>query len=179
MDEIRQRIDAQEYLRAELLSKDLIQLCLRGLRYFQTYDWLFLRSVITIGYVGWCIYCTEFLIRNHVLNQANIKTPNKMTTLVVIIPLFRFTLSAIPKLILYADRSTCYPCWFSFCWEPCCGFKRCLRFTMLILHSRSSSGTELSITRALSLSAYDSLLTLASPSLFSLVQLLSLFSKLW
>ncbi|KAI7886618.1 PigN-domain-containing protein [Lichtheimia hyalospora FSU 10163] len=80
VDEIRQRIDAQEYLRAELLSKDLIQLCLRGLRYFQTYDWLFLRGVITIGYVGWCVYCAEFLIRNHVLNQANIKAPNKMTT---------------------------------------------------------------------------------------------------
>ena len=83
VDEIRQRIDAQEYLRAEILSKDLIQLCLRGLRYFQTYDWLFLRGVITIGYVGWCVYCAEFLIRNHVLNQANIKAPNKMTTWMV------------------------------------------------------------------------------------------------
>jgi phosphatidylinositol glycan class N len=45
--------------------------CLEGLRYFQTYDWLFLRGVVTAGYIGWCIFCLEFVIRNFVLRNQS------------------------------------------------------------------------------------------------------------
>lgn len=44
-------------------------LSLEGLRYFQTYDWLFLRGIVTAGYIGWCIFCLQFVIRNFVLSS--------------------------------------------------------------------------------------------------------------
>ena len=65
--EIKRLITDKDYELAEKKSKELIELCLRGLRYYQTYDWLFLRTIITIGYVGWCIFCLEFVIRHFVL----------------------------------------------------------------------------------------------------------------
>ncbi|KAI9323207.1 Phosphatidylinositolglycan class N-domain-containing protein [Dichotomocladium elegans] len=84
VDKIQEHINNQEYVLAEDLSKELIQLCLRGLRYFQTYDWLFLRSVITAGYIGWCMYCMEFVIRHHVLPKVSIREPTRLEDRVVI-----------------------------------------------------------------------------------------------
>jgi phosphatidylinositol glycan class N len=60
-------IDNKEFTLAEQKSKELMNLSIQGLRYFQTYDWLFLRGVITIGYIGWCIFCLEFVIKKYVL----------------------------------------------------------------------------------------------------------------
>lgn len=60
-------IDKENYTLAEQRSKELMSLSLEGLRYFQTYDWLFLRGVVTAGYIGWCIFCLQFVIRNFVL----------------------------------------------------------------------------------------------------------------
>lgn len=70
--EITSLIDKEHYTLAEQKSKDLMALSLEGLRYFQTYDWLFLRSVITAGYVGWCIYCLQFVIRNYVFGSDRV-----------------------------------------------------------------------------------------------------------
>lgn len=38
------------------LSVGLRSLALEGLHYFQTYDWLMLMTIITLGYLGWMIY---------------------------------------------------------------------------------------------------------------------------
>ncbi|CEP18123.1 hypothetical protein [Parasitella parasitica] len=67
--EIQGLIDSHQYTLAEQKSRNLMTLCLEGLRYFQTYDWLFLRGVVTAGYIGWCIFCLEFVVRNFVLRD--------------------------------------------------------------------------------------------------------------
>lgn len=66
LSEILSLIEKEHYTLAEQRSKDLMTLSLEGLRYFQTYDWLFLRGTITAGYIGWCIFCLQFVIRNYV-----------------------------------------------------------------------------------------------------------------
>jgi phosphatidylinositol glycan class N len=43
---------------------------LEGLRYLQTYDWLFLRTIVTLGYLGWIAYATTTVIDLHVLQGA-------------------------------------------------------------------------------------------------------------
>lgn len=65
--QIQHLIHARDYIAAEALANTLVELSLRGLRYFQTYDWLFLRGTITLGYVGWCFYCLVHLIGYDVL----------------------------------------------------------------------------------------------------------------
>ena len=53
---IEQAIQNREYSKAIEASDNLIKLGLQGLRYLQTYDWLFLRALVTIGYLGWIAF---------------------------------------------------------------------------------------------------------------------------
>ncbi|KIW06098.1 uncharacterized protein PV09_03267 [Verruconis gallopava] len=50
--------------------KELIHLGLQGLRYLQTYDWLFLRALVTLGYLGWIVYAVTLVIDLHVLQGS-------------------------------------------------------------------------------------------------------------
>jgi phosphatidylinositol glycan class N len=53
---------------------ELIRLGLQGLRYLQTYDWLFLRALVTTGYLGWIAFAITSVIDLHVLHgKAEIK----------------------------------------------------------------------------------------------------------
>ncbi|KAJ1914500.1 Glycosyl phosphatidyl inositol anchor synthesis [Tieghemiomyces parasiticus] len=61
----------QRYTEAERACQELIDQALDGLRYYQTYDWVFLRSTITAGYVGWILYSLLFVIRHYALGGAS------------------------------------------------------------------------------------------------------------
>ncbi|KAI9226786.1 MAG: Phosphatidylinositolglycan class N-domain-containing protein [Piptocephalis tieghemiana] len=63
LEQIQEDIQRQEWSQAEEASHELIHLCLQGLRYFQTYDWFFLRSIISAGYLGWIVYSVVFVLR--------------------------------------------------------------------------------------------------------------------
>ncbi|KAL2200640.1 Phosphatidylinositolglycan class N-domain-containing protein [Corynascus similis CBS 632.67] len=65
---IRQLIEAGSYEEAIEESAALLKIGLGGLRYLQTYDWLFLRALITIGYLGWMAYALTTVINLHVLH---------------------------------------------------------------------------------------------------------------
>ncbi|KAF2260733.1 PigN-domain-containing protein [Lojkania enalia] len=52
-------------------SNELIQLGLQGLRYLQTYDWLFLRTLVSAGYVGWIMFAITTIIDLHVLRAES------------------------------------------------------------------------------------------------------------
>jgi phosphatidylinositol glycan class N len=48
----------------------LIKTGLDGLRYLQTYNWFFLRTLVTAGYIGWMAFGVTSIIDQHVLRGA-------------------------------------------------------------------------------------------------------------
>ncbi|KAF2705680.1 PigN-domain-containing protein [Pleomassaria siparia CBS 279.74] len=50
---------------------ELIALGLQGLRYLQTYDWLFLRTLVSAGYIGWIVFAITTVIDLHVLKEES------------------------------------------------------------------------------------------------------------
>ncbi|KAI0025540.1 Phosphatidylinositolglycan class N-domain-containing protein [Xylariomycetidae sp. FL0641] len=67
---IRALIDNSNYEEAIEESAALMKIGLEGMRYLQTYDWLFLRALITIGYLGWIAYALTTVIDLHVLQST-------------------------------------------------------------------------------------------------------------
>jgi phosphatidylinositol glycan class N len=65
---IRSLIDQGNYEEAIQETAALVKIGLEGLRYLQTYDWLFLRALITIGYLGWIAFALTTVIDLHVLH---------------------------------------------------------------------------------------------------------------
>ncbi|RMZ80194.1 hypothetical protein DV737_g3071, partial [Chaetothyriales sp. CBS 132003] len=68
--EIESSMGQHDHGRAIDLSQRLLKDGLQGLRYLQTYDWLFLRVLITIGYLGWIAYATTTVIDLHLLRGS-------------------------------------------------------------------------------------------------------------
>ncbi|ESW12923.1 hypothetical protein PHAVU_008G153100 [Phaseolus vulgaris] len=71
LDKIEGLISARDYEAAMDLSQNLRSLALQGLHYFQTYDWLMLMSVITLGYVGWMIYLVLHVLQSYTSLPGN------------------------------------------------------------------------------------------------------------
>ncbi|KAJ2453480.1 Glycosyl phosphatidyl inositol anchor synthesis [Coemansia sp. RSA 2336] len=70
LDRIEQAIASQRYDDAENECLKLVDLCLKGLRYFQRYDWLLLRSIVSAGYLGWIAHSLLYIFREYVLSLA-------------------------------------------------------------------------------------------------------------
>ncbi|KAF2676430.1 PigN-domain-containing protein [Lentithecium fluviatile CBS 122367] len=68
---IQEAIDKGDADNAIRQSYELIQLGLQGLRYLQTYDWLFLRTLVTAGYIGWIVFAITTVVDLHVLGEAS------------------------------------------------------------------------------------------------------------
>ena len=56
---------------AIFLASELLTVALEGVRYLQTYDWLFLRTIVTLGYLGWIAYSLTTVIDLHVLHGVS------------------------------------------------------------------------------------------------------------
>ncbi|PGH15050.1 GPI ethanolamine phosphate transferase 1 [Polytolypa hystricis UAMH7299] len=69
--EIQQLITRGKYEEAIAKSSVLLHAGLEGLRYLQTYDWLFLRTIVTAGYLGWIAYALTTVIDLHVLHESS------------------------------------------------------------------------------------------------------------
>ncbi|KAF9582958.1 Glycosyl phosphatidyl inositol anchor synthesis [Lunasporangiospora selenospora] len=67
--QVQALIDAGKYEEAEAECAEVRTLCLEGLRYLQTYDWLFLRSVVSAGYLGWIAFSLNFIMRTFVFDK--------------------------------------------------------------------------------------------------------------
>lgn len=90
--QIEHLISLKEYETAMKLSEQLRSLALQGLHYFQTYDWLMLMTVITLGYVGWMIYVILHVLQSYTSLPATIfrkeQVPNPIST--VKVPVFLY-----------------------------------------------------------------------------------------
>ena len=78
--DIRQSIDAGDYLVAIDKSRELFHVGLDGLKYLQTYDWLFLRALVTLGYLGWIAFALTIVIDMHVLQGRDTASRHFFTT---------------------------------------------------------------------------------------------------
>ncbi|KAH7391466.1 GPI ethanolamine phosphate transferase-like protein [Cadophora sp. MPI-SDFR-AT-0126] len=65
---IRALIDEGRHEEAIKETAALVNVGIAGLRYLQTYDWLFLRTLITIGYLGWIAFALTTVVDLHVLH---------------------------------------------------------------------------------------------------------------
>ncbi|CAN0857489.1 GPI ethanolamine phosphate transferase 1 [Linum grandiflorum] len=65
LEQIESLISVQDYGGAVKISEDLRSLALQGLHYFQTYDWLMLMTIITLGYIGWMLYLVIHVLQSY------------------------------------------------------------------------------------------------------------------
>ncbi|KAK7855978.1 gpi ethanolamine phosphate transferase 1 [Quercus suber] len=72
LDQIERLISFRNYEAAMKLSENLRSLALQGLHYFQTYDWLMLMTIITLGYIGWMIYLFLHVLQSYTSLPGNI-----------------------------------------------------------------------------------------------------------
>ncbi|GAW10930.1 hypothetical protein ANO14919_002680 [Xylariales sp. No.14919] len=70
LSSIRDLIDSGRFEEAIEESAALMKLGLEGMRYLQTYDWLFLRALVTTGYLGWMAFALTTVIDLHVLQGS-------------------------------------------------------------------------------------------------------------
>ena len=78
--DIESLIAQEQYEESILESTKLLQVGLDGLRYLQTYDWLFLRTLVTAGYLGWIAYALTTVIDLHILHGNTESSRNIMTS---------------------------------------------------------------------------------------------------
>ncbi|KAL8951079.1 MAG: hypothetical protein Q9222_002919 [Ikaeria aurantiellina] len=78
--DIRQTIDHGQFKQAIVGSQELLHIGLEGMRYLQTYDWLFLRMLITTGYLGWIAFALTTVIDLHVLQNRGEHVRNTATS---------------------------------------------------------------------------------------------------
>ena len=71
VSDIRQVIARGEYEQAMRMSQELLKVGLEGLRYLQTYDWLFLRVLVSLGYLGWIAFSATTVIDLHLLQRSS------------------------------------------------------------------------------------------------------------
>ena len=67
IQEIEKSIQGYNFDSAIAQAIALNQLGLEGMRYLQTYDWLFLRTLVTAGYLGWIAFALTTVVDLHVL----------------------------------------------------------------------------------------------------------------
>lgn len=128
------------YEESIVLSSELLVVGLEGLRYLQTYDWLFLRTIVSLGYLGWIAYSLTTVIDLHVLHGTS-----ESHRTIPSITFFSSILVALFSVFLYQGSSVRYylygffPVFF---WEEVFARRKALTAGREILlgHVRSFTG---------------------------------------
>lgn len=78
--DIRHTIDQGQFEEAISMSQELLRVGIEGLRYLQTYDWLFLRMLVTMGYLGWITFALTTVVDLHVLQNRGFYSRDPATS---------------------------------------------------------------------------------------------------
>lgn len=142
-------------------SAALMRVGFEGMRYLQTYDWLFLRTLITLGYLGWMAYAITSVIDLHVLKGT--EPPSRTLGGNIF---FSATLAVIyASLIVSRSPSTYYAYAFFpvFFWEEVYARRRSLSRGQQVLFGHMLSGSDI-LAFALNATAYVGVIfSLVSP----------------
>jgi phosphatidylinositol glycan class N len=65
LSRIEALILTQKYDEAIQVTETLFNLLLKGIAYYQRYDWLFLRSIVSFGYLSWIVYSTVSVYKQY------------------------------------------------------------------------------------------------------------------
>ncbi|KAJ5788043.1 GPI ethanolamine phosphate transferase 1 [Penicillium paradoxum] len=106
---IQALISSGDHAEAIVVSAELLRVALEGLRYLQTYDWVFLRTIVSVGYLGWIAYALTTVIDLHVLHGTS---DTHRTT--ASISFFSSILVALFSVFLYQGSSWRYYFYVSF-----------------------------------------------------------------
>lgn len=82
INRIETAIAQGQYEQSIAMSKDLLHEAINALRYLQTYDWLFLRVLVTLGYLGWMAYAATKVIDVHVLHGSSARQRSSISLVI-------------------------------------------------------------------------------------------------
>lgn len=143
VDEIKKLIDRKAFEDSIRDSSDLLQLGIDGLRYLQTYDWLFLRTIVTAGYLGWIAYALATIIDLHVLHKSSDAKRTRSSNL------FFSSLAVILYSVLAAQKSSwtyyAYAVFPIFFWEEVAAKRQALQTAKAALLGNTSSFKDLAM----------------------------------
>lgn len=113
VDNIERLIETKQFDNAQSASIELLDDCIAGLRYYQTYDWLFLRSIVAAGYIGWIVYSLIFVLKEYSNVHYDFNQPYSDADWML--TGFTLLLSVILVLVLgYKDSPILYYAYISF-----------------------------------------------------------------
>ncbi|BFZ53740.1 Glycosyl phosphatidyl inositol anchor synthesis [Savitreella phatthalungensis] len=72
---ISQEINSEAWVKAIDLTQRWIAESLGAMKYLQRYDWLFLRTVVTFGYLGWMLYTAVHVLRTYAFKHSAEESP--------------------------------------------------------------------------------------------------------
>ncbi|KAF2864515.1 putative phosphatidylinositolglycan class N [Piedraia hortae CBS 480.64] len=96
-------LTASQYDNAIKAADEVIKHTLKGLRYLQTYDWVFLRTVVTLGYLGWIAFAFTTAVDEYMLG-GRVQVSRTPT----LIGAFAAILVGVYSMLLYQDSPLTY-----------------------------------------------------------------------
>lgn len=160
---IRATLDVGDYNEAIKQSQELLQLGLGGMRYLQTYDWAFLRTLVTLGYLGWMAFAVTTVIDLHVLHGKTGTAHSLATTGAfgaVLVTLYAMLLVKKSPFTFYAYAT--FPVVF---WEEVFARRRALVAGKVALLGHLQSGKDLALLGVKALAVVGLLEALVSSSI--------------